>query len=153
MKRLVAFEVEGMRIAVPLETVERVVRMVAVTPLPSVPEMIRGLINDRGRLLPVVDPRVRFGLAAQEPRLDDRLVIVRTPERALAVVASEVHGVIEVEDAEAVPVTSILPSGGSVEAVVRLPDGLLLIQDMGRFLSLEEEMALRGAERSTGEPQ
>ena len=153
MKRLLAIEVEGVRIAVHLDTVERVVRMVAVTPLPSVPPIIRGLINDRGRLLPVVDPRVRFGLTAREPRLDDRLVIVRTPERCLALVASEVHGVLEVEDAEAVPVTSILPSGGSVEAVVRLPDGLLLIQDMGRFLSLEEEMALRSVAGSTGEPR
>jgi purine-binding chemotaxis protein CheW len=145
VRRLVAIEVEGVRMAVPLEAVERVVRMVAVTPLPSVPPIIRGLINDRGRLLPVVDPRVRFGFAAREPRLDDRLVIVRTPERTLALIASEVQGVIEAEDAEAVPVSSILPSGGSVEAVVRLPDGLLLIQDMGRFLSLEEDMAVRGA--------
>lgn len=150
MRRLLAIDLHGVRFAVPLESVERVVRMVAVTRLPSCPPVIRGLIDDHGRLLAVVDLGVRFGLAAQELRPDDRLVIIRTPERSLALVASDVQGILEVEDAEAVPITTILPSGGSVEAIVRLPDGLLLVQDMGLFLSLEEETALRVVERSTG---
>jgi purine-binding chemotaxis protein CheW len=142
VKRLVVFELEERRFAVPLEAADRVLPMVAITPLPGAPPVIRGVINVHGLLLPVADPRMRLGLPVREVRLGDRLLVVKTPRRVIALIVDEVQGVLEADDRDVVSVDRILPAAGAIAGIAKLPDGLILIQDMDRFLSIGEETAL-----------
>ena len=76
--RLVVFGIEGQRYALPLLAVERVLPMVAVSPLPKAPSVALGVINFHGQVVPVLDIRNRFGLPSRDYGLTGHLLIART---------------------------------------------------------------------------
>lgn len=82
---LLAFELSGQRYGLPLAAVLEVVRAVAITPLPGVPPVVEGAINVRGRVVPVLDLRARFGLPPHPLDPDQHLVLARTGRRLVAV--------------------------------------------------------------------
>jgi purine-binding chemotaxis protein CheW len=143
--QLVLFTLDEQRYALPLDIVERTVHMVAITPLPHAPEVALGVINVQGTIIPVLDVRRRFRLPLREPGAGDQLLIARSAHRTVALAVDEVTGVMELQEAGAVPPASILPAMEYVEGVVKLEDGLVFIHDLDRFLSLSEERALETA--------
>jgi purine-binding chemotaxis protein CheW len=143
--QLVVFSVDNQRCAVPLSVVERVVRMVEITPVPHIPAITLGVINAQGRIIPVVNIRKRFCLPARAPHLSDQLLIARTSKRAVALVVDAVNEVMTLSSQEVVLGETILAHLDSVTGVVKRHDGLILIHDLDRFLSLEEEQALHDA--------
>lgn len=140
--RLLAFCLDEQRYGLPLASVERVVRIAAITPLPKAPEIVLGVINVQGRVIAVVDVRKRFRLPQREATLSDSLIIARTPARAVALVADSVAGVVECSESETVPAQAIVPGMEYVVGVAKLSDGMVLIHDLARFLSLDEERRL-----------
>jgi purine-binding chemotaxis protein CheW len=140
--QVVMFMLDEQRYAMPLSAVERVVRMVEITPIPQTPEIVLGMINAQGSVIPVVDIRRRFRLPAREPRLSDQLLIARTSKRPVALVVDAVNEVAMLSGQEIIMGETILPHLDHVRGVVKRPDGLILIHDLDRFLSLEEEQAL-----------
>ena len=142
MGQLVVFTLDDRRYGLPLPAVERVLRMVDVTPLPKAPQIVLGVVNVQGLVIPVVDMRRRFRLPARDFALADQLLIARTARRPVALAADAVTGVLEYSAQEAAGAPDIVPGIEYVEGVVKLPDGLVLIHDLDRFLSLEEEAAL-----------
>jgi purine-binding chemotaxis protein CheW len=143
--QLVVFTLDEQRYAVPLSAVERIVRLVEITPVPHTPEIVLGVINVQGRILPVVDIRRRFRLPARELHLSDHLLIARTSKRTVALVVDAVSEVVTLSDPEMVTREKILGRLEYVAGVVKRPDGLILIHDLDEFLSLEEEQALHDA--------
>ena len=133
---------DALRIALPLSDVEGVIRAVYVTPLPGAPAIVSGVVNVQGRVIPVVNMRRRFRLPEREMALTDRLVIAHTAQRAVALVADSVSGVIEHAAPDRVDAKTILPGLEYVDGVVKLDDGLILIHDLDRFLSLDEAEAI-----------
>jgi purine-binding chemotaxis protein CheW len=142
MDQLVVFTLNDQRYGLPLSAVERVVRMVAVTLLPKAPQIVLGVVNVQGRVVPVVDLRRRFRLPERDFALADQLLIARTARRPVALAADAVTGVLEYSAREAVGAQDIVPGIEYVEGVVKLPDGLVLIHDLDKFLSLDEARAL-----------
>jgi purine-binding chemotaxis protein CheW len=140
--RVAVFTLGDQRYALPLSAVERVVRVVEVTPLPQAPDIVLGVVNVQGRVIPVVNPRRRFRLPERDIALSDQLVIAHTTRRPVALVVDAVTGVLEYSGREAVGARDIVPGMEYVEGVVKLADGLVLIHDLDRFLSLDEVTAL-----------
>jgi purine-binding chemotaxis protein CheW len=127
-----------------------VIRAVEITALPKAPKIVIGVINEHGRIIPVVDIRARFRLPAREPGIADCLIIVRTPRRLVALLVDCVIGIREFPDGRIVSAASALPFAEYLRGVVQLEDELVLINDLDRFLSLDEErnldVALAGGE-------
>ena len=71
----VIFRVESGYYALPLERVVEVLRMVSVRPVPDGPAWLAGVINLRGRVLPIMDLRARLGLPPQPVRLETRIIV------------------------------------------------------------------------------
>ena len=143
--RVVGFELDGIAYALPLAAVDRVVRAVEITPLPGAPDVILGVINVHGRVVAVADIRKRFGLLPREIELDDAIVIAHTATRRLALVANAVHGVLDYAESDIVEREQIIPESGYVEAVAKTREGLVIIQDLDRFLDISEETSLQRA--------
>lgn len=135
-------------IALHLAAVERVVRMVEITPLPKAPEIVSGVVNVQGRIIPVVDIRRRFRLPEREFALGDQLIVAHTSARAVALAVDAVSGVIEYPEEEIIAAGTIVPRTEYIEGFVRLKDGLTLIHDLDSFLSLEEARSLDEAMES-----
>lgn len=136
---LIVFTMDDRRYALPLRAVDRVVRMVAVTPLPKAPDIVLGVVNIQGRVIPVINMRRRFRLPEREIALTDQLVVAHTVRRPVALVADAVLDVIACPVQSLIAAEEVLPNIEYVEGVVKLADGLILIHDLDRFLSLEEE--------------
>jgi len=149
VKRLVIFSLDEQRYALPLSAVTRVVRAVEITSLPNTPEIIRGIINVQGSLIPVADIRKRFGLPAKELEPADHLIIAKTSRRPLALIADAVEDVCEESRQQPVPMAEIAAGGDYIEGVLKLEGGLVLIHDLDKFLSLEEDEELDTALRKT----
>lgn len=141
-EQLVVFALDDQRYGLPLSAVERIVRVVEVTPLPQAPDIVLGVVNVQGRVIPVINLRRRFGLTERAMALSDQMVVARTARRPVALVVDAVQGVLDYPGQAVVAAQQMLPGLPHLEGVVKLADGLVLIQDLDRFLSLDEETAL-----------
>jgi purine-binding chemotaxis protein CheW len=135
---IVVFTLDEPRYALPLSVVDCVVRAMEITPLPKAPEIVLGAINAQGRVIPVVDVRKRFRLAPREMNMDDRFIITRTSLRVVALVVDAVEGVRELAGREIVRANEALPFAEYLHGVAKTEQGLVLIYDLDRFLSLDE---------------
>lgn len=142
MQQLVVWTLDMQCYALPLPAVERVARAVEILPLPTAPDIVCGIVNIQGQFVPVVDMRRRFGLPSRETALADQIVIARSVRRKMAFFIDAISGVVECEEKDVIAAEHIVPGLEHVAGIAKLDDGLILIQDMERFLSLDEEAAL-----------
>ncbi|MDD5171198.1 MAG: chemotaxis protein CheW [Syntrophales bacterium] len=143
--RLVNFNLDDQQYALFLSAVIRIIRVVEITSLPKAPEIVLGVINMHGRIIPVFDIRKRFRLPQREMQLDDQLIVAATSKRTVALLVNSVSDVIEIQEAQMVAGEQILSGLAYVEGVVKTEDGMILIHDLEQFLSLQEEEALQEA--------
>jgi len=142
LAQLVVFTLDDRRYALPVSAVDRISFSVEVTPLPRAPEIVTGVINFSGRVIPVVNIRRRFSLPERDAALGDILVIAHTLHRPVAMLVDRVTGVLQVAASRVVLQSNIVPGMDYMAGVVKLDDGIVLIHDLDRFLSLEEESQL-----------
>ncbi|MBI3629990.1 MAG: purine-binding chemotaxis protein CheW [Candidatus Rokubacteria bacterium] len=140
--KLTVFALDDQRYALLLSRVERVLPMLAVSPLPQAPGIALGVINLHGRVIPVVDVRRRLGLPPRHHAVHDQMLVARSLRRTLALPVSRVLGVEEVAEGAVTPPGAVLPHIGHVAGIVAVEDGILLIHDLDTFLSLDEEQQL-----------
>lgn len=138
MKRLVTFDLDRQAYALRLGNVRRVLPIVEVALLPRAPEIVLGVFDLEGSIVPVLSMRRRFGWPESETRLTDQLLIADTAKRTVALLVSSVTGVIEKSDAEIARAREIVPGAQYVEGIAKLQDALLFIHDLDRFLSPSE---------------
>lgn len=150
LTQIVVFNLDEQRYALYLSAVERIYRAAEISPLPKAPEIVLGVVNVMGRIVPVVNVRRRFRLPERELKPGDQIVTARTSRRTVALVVDAVTGVIELPGEKIVLPEEIVPQMQYVEGVVKLEDGLALIHDLDRFLSLDEEGTLDVALNADG---
>jgi purine-binding chemotaxis protein CheW len=140
--QLVVFRLDEVRYALPLSAVERVVRAVDVTLLPAAPAIVLGVINVHGRVLPVLNIRRRFLHPDRAIGPADWFLLAHTVRQTVVLVIDQSDGVIQRSQADIVASAEIVRGVEHFPGVVRLDDGLALIYDLERFLSLDEARAL-----------
>lgn len=147
---LLVFVVEALRIALPLDVVERVEPACEITPLPGAPGAVPGAINLQGRLAAVVDLRRRLGLEARPLRTSDALVVARARELLYALPVDDLEGVVHADPGEIVPREAIAEGTPRIRGVVRTAEGLLLIEDPDAFLDINDMRELAAAVEQAG---
>lgn len=139
---LLTFTVDRWHCALPLAVVERSYHAVAVNPLPGAPEKVMGVVNVHGTLHPVIDLRRCLGLPPEPLSPAKHMILGHASRRSVVLIADQVAGVQECAEEDIASAESVLPDLPYISGVARLPDGLMLIHDLDRFLSLDEEAAL-----------
>jgi purine-binding chemotaxis protein CheW len=143
------FILDSQRYALHLSAVDRVVRVVHITPVSSAPDIVLGIVNIEGRVIPAINVRQRFNLPKRAISLSDQLILARTKRRSVALVADAVTGVIECSEWNMISAEHVLPGLRHIEGIIKFEDGLILIHNLDTFLSLEEEASLDFALSST----
>jgi purine-binding chemotaxis protein CheW len=133
--QLVVFTLDAQLYALPLSSVQRVVRMVEVTPLPNAPEIVLGVIDVHGSIIPVMSMRRRFGRPEPEASVSGQLIVADTDTRRVALVVTSVNGVIERTVEEETEAEKIVPGAQYVEGIFTLEGGIVFIHNVDRFLS------------------
>ena len=145
LEGILLFALDDPLYALPLSVVDRVVRAVEIRPLPRAPRVVVGVINAQGRIIPVIDVRAVFRLPAREMDVGDRLIIARTPSRVVALIVDGVIGVREASAVKGEGAMSALDFTELLRGVMRIEDEIVLIYDLDRFLSLDDESMLDAA--------
>jgi purine-binding chemotaxis protein CheW len=125
----------------PVAKVQEVIQHQEMTRVPLAPEVVSGMINLRGQIVPAIDLRKRLGLPARPAGEQPMNVVVRTGEGAVSLLVDEIGDVIEVveEMFESPPETLTGVAREVVEGVYKLPGRLLLV--------LNTEHAVDGAQK------
>lgn len=139
---VVSLRAGGRHFGIAVAQVERVFPLVDIARLSGAPIPIRGIVNIRGVVTPVVDLGRRFEEAWTQLRLNQRLIELRAPRCPLALLADAVDGVFVIDDAALANMKVLLPGAGVVTTIAATEDGLLYIYDVDALLSATEEAAL-----------
>ena len=142
---VLVFEVDGHRYGVAAERVREIVRAVMPLRLPAAPRVIIGVINVRGRTVPLIDLRARFHLNSRPLGVDEVFVIVDTGARVFAFRADRALEVVTVPRSELADIAESVPRASYLAGTVPLPGGLLLLVDVALFLDEAERATLDAA--------
>jgi purine-binding chemotaxis protein CheW len=144
-RQLVSFRLGESEYAVDILCVQEIIRVTRITPVPNAPSFVLGVLNLRGRVIPVVCLRRRLGMEAVEPTSRTRILVTDLQSHTVGFAVDQVSEVIRVpiEDVEAAPDTG--PRGRSepyVQGVVKLDARLLMLLDLARLFSGEDAQTL-----------
>lgn len=125
-------------------SVQEINRMVEVTRVPKAPYFVEGVINLRGRIIPVLDLRRRFGLPASDRTDDSRIMVVLVRQRMVGLIVDEVVEVLRLPRLSIEPPPSVGSSAGAefTQGVGRIDDRLLIVLDLNRLLLPSEQAAI-----------
>ncbi|MBX9736292.1 MAG: chemotaxis protein CheW [Phycisphaerales bacterium] len=135
--QLVTFGLGEEEFAVDILKVQEINRMMALTRVPSSPPEVEGVINLRGKIIPVVDLRRRFGLPSAERSAQSRIVVVEVHGRVIGFVVDRVSEVLRISRSIVEPAPSMVCSVDSdfIEGVGKLEDRLLILLDLARLFN------------------
>ena len=150
INQIVVFTIDDLLYALPLSTVIRVIHVVEITQLPKAPEIISGIINVKGQIIPVIDVRKRFGMASREISPDDQMILADTGKRQVAILVDTVTGIKDITPRQHVEIKETLPFAEYIKGVAKIEEELILIYDLEQFLNLNEEKELVQALSKTG---
>jgi purine-binding chemotaxis protein CheW len=139
---IVVFTLDEQSFALSLPVVIKVIHAIEIRHLPKAPEIIIGIINVNGRIIPVADIRKRFGLEVHETDLDDQIIIADTGKREVGILVNSVTGVFDLTSQQLFENEKKLSFAEHISGVAKVDSGLILIYDLDRFLSLDEEKEL-----------
>jgi len=143
--KIVIFTLGETRCALSLSRVEKVIRAVEISQLPKAPEIVLGIINYAGKLVPVIDVRRRFRFSPQEFSMDNRFILARTASRLVALIVDAVDEIAGLTSEEMVSTEQEIPFAEHLKGVAKIKGNLIMIYDLDQFLSLDEEQALNSA--------
>ena len=145
MDQIVVFTLDDLLCGLPLESVTMVIHALEIKHLPKCPDIIAGIINVKGHIIPVADVRKRFGFAPRDPDAGDQFIIANTGKRELALWVDTVSGIREITSRQYADSRLTMPFAEYTRGVVKTEEELILIYDLEQFLDLEEEQVLEEA--------
>lgn len=146
------FSLDDQPFALKLSSVTRVVRSVALTIPPDAPDLLMGILNLGGKMIPVLDIRSRFGLPEREMELEDRIIVCVSRGRPMAFFVNAVHGVeILSKNTLKDPQEILAGLPGTLKGVGRWHDDTVLIYDLDALFSIPSIPELPAEQGMEGE--
>lgn len=137
------FSLGGETFAMPVEPVQQIVRISSITRVPHAPRPIRGVTNLRGRVIPVIDLRVRVGLPAAEIDRSSRIIAVGSRGRVIGLLVDSVQQVthLDMNLIQRPPDDVLTVQGDYIAGVYHQGDSLILLLDVDRALIVRDTSA------------
>ena len=142
--QMVSFVLNEEEFGVDILKVQEIIRIVELTRVPNAPHFVEGVINLRGRIVPVIDLRKRFGLPQNEFDKNSRIVIGAVNNLVVGFLVDKVKEVLRVPKAVIEPppeITSTIHTDYII-GVAKLDDRLLIVLDLEKILAPSEKNEL-----------
>ena len=142
--QLVSFKLGKEEFGVDILKVQEINRMLEITEMPNSPDFVEGIVNLRGRIIPVVDLKKRLKMPAKEHDNSTRIIVVELNGKTIGFIVDEVSEVLRIESniTEPPPEMTAGIDSDYITAVAKLDDRLLILLDLNRVLSEEEKEAV-----------
>jgi len=142
--QLVIFKLGEEEYGVDILNVQEIIKMVEFTKLPNLPSFIEGVINLRGKIIPVIDLKKRFNLASKKYTEDNRIVVIDVNNITVGMVVDAVSEVLRISCNTIEPTPTIISSIDTeyLKGVGKLEDRLLILLDIEKIFSLNQKEEL-----------
>ena len=136
--QVVGFRIGNETYGVRIGSVREIVRVPEITSVPNAPDAIEGVINLRGKIIPVMDLRKRFGIEAVQPDKKNRILVVELENKLLGLIVSSASEVLKIPtgDVEASPKVLHESELNCVTGLGKYKGRLIVLLDMARLLDL-----------------
>lgn len=143
-RQYVSFILAEEEYGVPILKVQEIIRYTELTRVPHSSEYVEGVLNLRGRVIPVIDLRKRFNLPQVERDKNTRIVVVEVEERTVGIIVDGVREVLQVnrKDIEPAPPLGSRVKAEFIEGMAKVDDRLMILLQIDKILSSEEMVAL-----------
>lgn len=142
--QLVSFKIGDAEFGVDILKVQEINKMMDLTTVPNTPPFVEGVVNLRGRIIPVLNLRSRLGLEVKEYDSETRIIVVELIDKTIGFIVDQVEEVLRIPKniTEAPP--EIVAGVGSeyITAIGKLDDRLLILLDLTKILSSTEQESL-----------
>lgn len=154
ISQVVTFHLANEHYGINIQNVQEIILVGQITSIPEVPSFVEGLINLRGKVIPVIDLRRRFELTAGEYGENTRIIVTNTSQRTIGLVVDEVHEVLRLDgdQIEALPEGLTNVDAAYITGVVKLEKRILILLDVEVVISDETQASIAQAEASTSDP-
>ncbi len=138
------FKLDGESFSTEISKVREVLEYTQITPVPRSPDFMRGVINLRGSVVPIVDLRLQFGMAATEQTVDSCIIIIEVniegTSTVLGALADSVQEVINLkkEQLEPAPSFGTRINNDFVQHMGKVGDQFIMVLDINKVFSLEQ---------------
>ena len=124
--------------------VQEIIRFAELTRIPQSPPFIEGVLNLRGKVVPVMDLRTRFSMPRAERDRSTRIIVVDVANKVMGMIVDAVSGVLQIEDDQIAPPP---PMGSKIDTdyiqgMARIDDRLMILLDVDKILSTDELAAI-----------
>lgn len=144
--QLVTFRLGNEEYSMDILKVQEIIRHMDLTRVPRTPDFVDGVINLRGRVIPVLDLRKRFGMPADEKTDETRIIVVDVDNSVVGFKVDAVSEVLRLPADTVEPPPTIVKGAESdyIKGVGKLDNRLLILLDVARILSKSERDAIGG---------
>ncbi|UCC45265.1 MAG: chemotaxis protein CheW [Candidatus Zixiibacteriota bacterium] len=138
--QLVSFKIGSEEFGVDILKVQEINRMVDITRVPQAPHYVQGVINLRGKVIPVVDLRKRFNLEVQEHDKNTRIIVVDIGGTIMGMIVDAVSEVLRLTAGTIEPPPEIVTGINAeyIKGVAKLEDRLLIFLDLSKVIDVDE---------------
>ncbi|HVN49371.1 MAG TPA: chemotaxis protein CheW [Bacteroidota bacterium] len=134
--QLVSFKIGDEEFGVDILKVQEIIRMLEITQVPNTPPYVDGVINLRGKVIPIVDLRSRFGMERRDHDRNSRIVVVELNGKIIGFVVDSVNEVLRIPKNVTEPPPALVADIDTkyIKAVGKLDDRLLILLDLEMLL-------------------
>jgi purine-binding chemotaxis protein CheW len=145
--QIVGFRIGDETYGVRISAVREIVRVPAITAVPNAPDYIEGVINLRGKIIPVMDLRKRFGIKNVEPNKKNRILVVELENKVLGLIVNSASEVLKIPPSDIEMPDTMFQEGevSYVTGVGKLNGRLVILLDIGKLLQRGELRRLEQA--------
>ncbi len=143
--QLVSFNIGNEEFGIDILKVQEIIRLMTITKVPNSPEFVEGVVNLRGRVIPVIDLRIKLGLAKIDHNNDTRIIVVEINNSTIGFIVDAVSEVLRIPKNITEPPPPIAAGIDSdfITAVGKLEDRLLILLDLEKILSSSEKEEIK----------
>ncbi len=134
--QLVSFKIASEEYGIDILKVQEINRMPEITKVPQAPHFVDGVINLRGKVIPIINTRRKFNLEEKDNDKDTRIVVVDINGEVIGLVVDSVNEVLRIPHSIVEPPPSVTVDSGAdyITGVARLEDRLLILLDLARLV-------------------
>jgi len=146
--KFLTFFLAGEEYGIAILKVHEIIGMMAITSVPRTPEFIRGVINLRGKVIPIIDLRLKFGMPAQDQTAETCIIVVHVEGIEIGIVVDRVSEVLNIpgESIEDVPSFGADVSTDYILGIGKSQGKVKILLDIDRVLSNPEVAAINASE-------
>lgn len=155
VNRFLTFFVEEEQYGIDISRIKEIIAPINITHIPKTPNYLKGVINLRGTIIPVVDIRLKFGMAEKEMDVDTAIIIYEVNKASIGFIVDQVEDVLSLDESH----ISEAPRFGAnidtsfIDSVAEVDKNVIMLLNLEKIFEAEELLDISKLERNENQKE